>query len=495
MMINKSNITVSGSQLLKFNGFRMPDHTQKVQAGKDWIIWGLNNLFPNYLNNIFYQSAYQSGIIRGKIHYIVGSGIDGVTPQVDALFGSYSAEDVVELITKDFELYNGFALRVVRSNGGGVALIEHINFDQLRRGQDEDGWFYSDNWAESTQNEDLTGLKFFEDYKPNTSTAESIYVYVDNPKDDNLKKTKDLVNIYPKPIYMGGMMSLLTDIEIHKFHMFNIINGMKISGVLNFPQGEPDNKSEFERIVKDSITPTENSGGILINYANGNDGKAEFTSFSGDDLDKRFLQLEQTVQQTILTAHGVTSGMLFGIKTSGQLGGLTELEASYEIFKKTYVRSRQKTIEENINYLIDGVGVIKLREPEPLFKTETRPEVIEQSFDKDEQGDPVLEALSKVGQSKKKYKINSKKEITEDFDFDVEEVAIREDFGDRHQIGVVIPARNPEPNQKHRRPPNSRLSVQANWTRHYLTHEELANSHLPDKVPTRKIPILKPNYW
>jgi uncharacterized LabA/DUF88 family protein len=85
--------------------------------------------------------------------------------------------------------------------------------------------------------------------------------------------------------------------------------------------------------------------------------------------------------------------------------------------------------------------------------------------------------------------------VSNDTDLQPALEAIREDFGDRHQIGVVIPVRKPKPNQKHRRPPNNRLSEQANWTRHYLTDEELANNQLPDKIPTRKKPILKPNYW
>lgn len=85
--------------------------------------------------------------------------------------------------------------------------------------------------------------------------------------------------------------------------------------------------------------------------------------------------------------------------------------------------------------------------------------------------------------------------VSNDTDLEPALLAIREDFGNSHQIGVVIPIRKPEPDQQQRRPSNNRLSAQANWTRNYLTHEELANNHLPEKVPTRRKPILKPNYW
>lgn len=69
--------------------------------------------------------------------------------------------------------------------------------------------------------------------------------------------------------------------------------------------------------------------------------------------------------------------------------------------------------------------------------------------------------------------------------------AIREDFGDKVQIGVVIPVLL----DSSRRPENKQLSVYADWTRHYIRPEELRDSQLPDKIPTRKKSILKPDYW
>ncbi len=85
--------------------------------------------------------------------------------------------------------------------------------------------------------------------------------------------------------------------------------------------------------------------------------------------------------------------------------------------------------------------------------------------------------------------------VSNDTDLEPALIAIREDFGQEHKIGVVIPVRKSPAHQKQRRPANNRLSEQANWTRRYLTDDELSNSHLPDKIPTRKKPIIKPKYW
>lgn len=72
--------------------------------------------------------------------------------------------------------------------------------------------------------------------------------------------------------------------------------------------------------------------------------------------------------------------------------------------------------------------------------------------------------------------------------------AIREDFQDDINIGLILPIRKTS-NEKSHRPGNKHLSNFANWTRKSITGEELQKSHLPEKIPTKKKPIIKPAYW
>ncbi len=81
--------------------------------------------------------------------------------------------------------------------------------------------------------------------------------------------------------------------------------------------------------------------------------------------------------------------------------------------------------------------------------------------------------------------------VSNDTDLAPALAALREDFGDSLQIGVIIPIRK----TTNGRPGNAELSKHADWTRRYITDEELAKSQLPDKVPTKKKPIIKPEYW
>lgn len=60
-------------------------------------------------------------------------------------------------------------------------------------------------------------------------------------------------------------------------------------------------------------------------------------------------------------------------------------------------------------------------------------------------------------------------------------------------VGLVLPLR--EPGTDARRFSNKRLIGKAHWVRHYIRDEELANSQLPQNVPTKKKPASKPAHW
>lgn len=67
--------------------------------------------------------------------------------------------------------------------------------------------------------------------------------------------------------------------------------------------------------------------------------------------------------------------------------------------------------------------------------------------------------------------------------------AIREDFPNL-TLGVILPHRE----GIKREPPGS-LQNLSDWMRRTVTNDELKACQFPDRVPTRKRPALKPDYW
>jgi len=60
-------------------------------------------------------------------------------------------------------------------------------------------------------------------------------------------------------------------------------------------------------------------------------------------------------------------------------------------------------------------------------------------------------------------------------------------------VGLVMPLL--EKNRVQGKVPNKRLTSLAHWVRHYIRDDELAQSQLPQNVPTRKKPASKPGHW
>lgn len=69
---------------------------------------------------------------------------------------------------------------------------------------------------------------------------------------------------------------------------------------------------------------------------------------------------------------------------------------------------------------------------------------------------------------------------------------IKKDFSNTI-IGAVLPKIKPKGKQPEGI--SKEIRKRADWTRHYILENELANSQLPLKVPTRKKTIFKPDYW
>ncbi|QAY83195.1 NYN domain-containing protein [Pseudomonas arsenicoxydans] len=67
--------------------------------------------------------------------------------------------------------------------------------------------------------------------------------------------------------------------------------------------------------------------------------------------------------------------------------------------------------------------------------------------------------------------------------------AIREDFP-QITVGIVLPYRS-----GFKRTPPGSLKEHSHWMRKAISTEELQSHQFPERVPTRKTPAIKPDYW
>lgn len=336
-------VSVPGIAFLKFADVEIPEF--KEWPSKDYVFYGKTNLYPNYLTYLYNKSAKHSAIINGKTKYIFGNGFIGASQ--DELYKQPAINrdgetwnDIAKKGIKDAEIYGGIRLMVIWNIiGSKPADIFHVEFDKLRADKNS-GYWYCFNWADQKE---VKNAVFYPEFDPKDRTGVQIFAY---------NEYRPGSNIYPLPEYLACNNYIEVDIEISKFHLSAIKNGMMPSKAIEFFIGDvPDEKKrEIERRFERKFSGAENAGKFVMIFNNDPAKSVKISDLSASELDKQFDILNKTTQQEIFTGHQVTSPMLFGIKEEGQLGGATELYTAYTIFTNTYAKSKRQDIEKVVNY-------------------------------------------------------------------------------------------------------------------------------------------------
>ncbi len=346
-----------------------PDEEKDRMLG--FIKWGKKNDYPYFLIDLYNGSAWHQGIIKNKTYYIAGGGLEVVSgnmqPFIENKYAEFDINEIAEMLAHDYEMFGGFcAIGTWNRDGSRVAVWEHVDLDSIRVDESERMYYISDDWTAMQQSAEKTNLRSIPALDMTNKTGKFIIYYK-----DPVKKTKKEKGIYPKPPYYGGITAIQTDVDISRFHMHEIANSFKGGTMISFTDGYPETQEEAENIkaqVKGRSQSVEDAGEIVITFSDTKDKAPIVQSLNGNDLDKRYETTENSVQQNILVAHSVVAPSLFGVAPAGSFNA-AETGDLYEIFKKTYVESRQKRLEWMINYMAElsgFVGKVKLKDVAPI---------------------------------------------------------------------------------------------------------------------------------
>lgn len=346
---------------------KLPEY--KVVNGKDYVMYGENNRYPDYLLEMYQRSAKHNAIVNGKVNYITGKGF---TYDATKVQGEQLAElnklmdnpnpyddlnDILYKTALDFEIFNGFALEIVWNLQGRISQIAHKNFGNIRRSPEGDKFWYADEWKEFGEPE---GLCTYEPFNPEKRLGKQLYYYCSYAPS---------VRYYPVPEYLGALAYIETDARIANYHVNNLRNGFLGGFLFNFNNGVPSDEEQRE-IKKQLLRQMKGDDGerIVVNFNDTQDTGLKIEPLNANDLDKQFNILNETIQTEIFVAHRVTSPMLFGVRTSGQLGGRSELIEAYELFKAVYVNDRVQKLERVFNYLFsfNGLAVLEIEPTDPI---------------------------------------------------------------------------------------------------------------------------------
>ena len=348
---------------LQFSSFTLTTGVERLNDNKDWVGWGDNNLFPQYLQSLINKSSLHSAILKQKSMLIGGGGWSKTNMSPEALLfmrNVYNEDDIDEILFKiatDLELYGGFFLNLIWSKDKQkISEINYIDPSKVRiQKPDKDdkypqieNYYISDGWEKL----DKYPPVLYPGFSTVNKTKRSQILYV--------KEYRPGTEWYAKPEYgEAGMRWIETEFEIANFHLNNIKNGFHPSMHINFPIGQPSTEEGMEIIkrLKNQYQGSDMAGNAVVTFSEGKDTEPKFEPIELNTSDSRFLMLNDQVEDGILKAHRVTNPALFGIETAGALGSRNEMMESLEIFQTQYTSPKQLLIEKIFDWIrrINGI--------------------------------------------------------------------------------------------------------------------------------------------
>jgi predicted transcriptional regulator len=343
-------------QRINFHDNKLP--VFKENKAKGFVTFGADNLYPDFLVELFNKSPKHNAIVSAKSSYIAGIGTDVFgqnttdIAKAEAKLKNINAyetyEELKAKIAYDAELFNGFCVEVIW-NKAKTAPSEyyHIPFKDVRKGL-EGEYVYCADWTD-TKAEKI----HYQPYNPITRESKQLYY---------CQFYRPGEGTYPLPDYVGALKYIEVDTEISNYYLNSIKNGFTAQTHIQLFKGipTPEEARATARRFKENYQGTDNAGGLIIQYNDPTEKESIISNLQPSDFDKQFDLLNKTVQQEIFVAHKVNSPMLFGVRVEGQLGGRTELIEAYEMFHHAYIEPRQQKIDDVFSYLLEPIAQVRL---------------------------------------------------------------------------------------------------------------------------------------
>ena len=321
---------------------------------KNWVLNGKNNEFYDYIIDRYNGSPTNSAIINSYIDLIIGNGLaykgnglSGFTKVKQVLSNS----DLRKLIS-DFILFNECAFHVVKAkNGKDLGAIYHMPVNLtapslVNEDYEIDTYWFNRNWKKINDAIDFPAFGYNENEK------EHVY---------KLKPYKAGKEYFADPDYLSGLPYCEMEEEISNYYISHIKNGLSFGYIVNVPNGKSlteEQQEEIERKIQSKLTGSSNAGKFILSF-NDSDGQATTVEVVQlNDSHKQWEYLTAEARQQIMTAHRVTSPMLFGIKDSTGFGNNAEEmnTAEAQLYKRV-IQPKQRMFLEALDEILNSFGI------------------------------------------------------------------------------------------------------------------------------------------
>ena len=322
---------------------------------KDWVTWGDENSYFEYLMDRYKNSTTNNSIINSIVRLMYGKGLGAKdanrkTEEYAQMMSMFSKVDVRQMCY-DLKLFGKCAIQVHYSKDRKkVAKAYHIPVNLLAPEKcNEDGdieaYYYSDNWHD-VRNYEPKRIPAF------GTSKESVEILYVQPYSAGMK-------YFAHVDYQGGVDYALLEEEIADYLINEVQNGFSGTKVINVNNGIPTD--EQQNLIQSKITQklTGSKGQkVIVSFNDNKESAITVDDIPLNDAPEHYTYLSEEAMRKIMLSHSVTSPLIFGIaSTNGFSSNADELQNSFVLFDNMVIRPFQEMLLDAFDEILSVNGV------------------------------------------------------------------------------------------------------------------------------------------
>jgi hypothetical protein len=331
------------------NGNLSLPHIDVRYTTQGYIRFGEDNLYPQYLNEMYYMSPLHGSIVDFKTNAAIGGGysfdetkLSDMEKVVLYSFGKkIGLKGTIKAVTKDIILHDRCYFHV-ELKGGKVFNVYRVAPEKVRKNQEQTVYAVNEDWRYGM------AIRTYLPYHPEHKDGCYLLAY------EGQSVGQDY---YPLPQYTSALNFAFLSGELSYLQKSNIQNSIFPSFAMMFPK-KPQGPEEMQ-LIKDTVNKlkgAENAGKAVAFFANNKESLPDLVNVPTNSNDELFKGVSELNTEQICFAHTIDP-ILLGVRTTGSLGSGSDIKQAYVIFEKNTIIPLRETVADVFNQLLKVVGI------------------------------------------------------------------------------------------------------------------------------------------
>ena len=304
----------------------IPAPVQKESAGRGYVPYGTDNLYPQFLLSLYSDCSTLKAIIDGNVDYVMGDNFILV-----ADLDRYYAAEVMRETIRDWYIFGYAFLQVLRNPYGEVVDVLHLPAEWVRTDKEHQAFWYCEKWKGYGTSKAVVYPTFFSEARQPSSVL-------------MLGSGR---GVYPAPLWSAAIKDAEIERKIETFHLNEISNNFLTSLLINFNNGVPSDsvKEEIARNLEEKHSGAENAGRFLLSFNENVQNRTTIERLGTDDFDKRYEALAKRTREQLMVAFKCQP-LIFGLTSETNTGFSTqEFGDLFKLYNKTMISPRQDMLK------------------------------------------------------------------------------------------------------------------------------------------------------